>query len=91
MHGIKEYEAMAMLSLSDEERGIIKERFAELAENLTAVAAVDTRDIKPLVSVLGTYNILREDTSEQIIPRDELLNNAPEQYDGYFQVPGTLE
>ena len=47
--------------------------------------------MQPLVSVLDIKNVLREDIEAKTISRDEILENAPEQYDGYFQVPGTLE
>jgi len=33
---------------------------------------------------------MREDVAVKLLPRDELLANAPEEYDGYFKVPGTL-
>jgi aspartyl/glutamyl-tRNA(Asn/Gln) amidotransferase C subunit len=40
--------------------------------------------------VLNLQNVLREDAAKKLLSREELLSNAPEQYDGYFQVPGTL-
>jgi Asp-tRNA(Asn)/Glu-tRNA(Gln) amidotransferase C subunit len=34
---------------------------------------------------------MREDIAVKTISRDELLESAPEQYGGYFQVPRTVE
>ena len=36
-------------------------------------------------------NTHTDGTGCQIVSRDTLLENAPEEYDGYFQVPKTLE
>ena len=88
---IKKYEAIAMFDLSDGERKKISERAGFLAESSNMLEKIDTDGIEPLVSVLDIHTVLREDKSEKVLTRDEILANAPEQYDGYFQVPGTLE
>jgi len=91
MLDIKEYEAMAMFDLPDDERAQIGKRFETLVDSLAALERIDTDNTEPLVTVLDIKNILREDVSEKLLTRDEILSNAPEQYDGYFRVPGTLE
>jgi len=79
------------LKLTDEEKEFIEDKKKLLDESFTVLAQINTDDIEPLVSVLETENILREDVSRKMISREELLKNAPEQYDGYFQVPKTVE
>ena len=88
---IRAYEAMAMFDLPEDEREDLGRRFGDLAGGLTALEQIDTDNTEPLVTVLDLRNILRGDVSEKLITRDELLSSAPEQYDGYFKVPGTLE
>ncbi|MCL2200932.1 MAG: Asp-tRNA(Asn)/Glu-tRNA(Gln) amidotransferase subunit GatC [Oscillospiraceae bacterium] len=88
---ISQYEAMAMLDLQEGEREMLAERLNLLFEGFAKLESADVEGVEPLVSVIDRYNVLREDVAEKIITRDELLANAPEQYDGYFQVPGTLE
>jgi len=90
MLDIREYEAMAMLDLADDEREAIGKRFDALVSSFAALERVDTGGVEPLVTVLGERNTMREDVAAQLLPRDELLAAAPEQYDGFFQVPGTL-
>jgi len=90
MFEIKDYEAMAMLDLQDDERDLLRGRLEDLCESFGALEKIDTDDAAPLVTVLDARNIMREDVAEKLFTRDELLANAPEQYDGYFQVPGTL-
>jgi aspartyl/glutamyl-tRNA(Asn/Gln) amidotransferase C subunit len=91
MLNITEYEAMAMLDLQDDERVMLSRRIRDLAGGLTAFERIDTDEVESLVTVLGLHNIFREDAAEKLLSRDEILASAPEQYDGYFQVPGTLE
>ena len=80
-----------MLDLSESERAGLKERFDEVADGFSAIDAFDTSGVEPLVSVLDLNNVMREDISAKFMPREELLKNAPEQHDGYFQVPATID
>ena len=86
-----DYERMAMLDLSDAERLRLKERFDEIAGGFSALDAVDVDGVEPLISVLDLQNIMREDVSAKFILREELLSSAPEQHDGYFRVPATID
>jgi len=88
---IKDYEAMAMLDLPEDERAVLGERLNEIEAGFAALEQIDTDGVEPLVTVLDTINIMREDVAIKQFTRDEILANAPEQQDGYFQVPGTLE
>ena len=91
MKDIKEYEAMAKLDLPETERQWAAGRLAELVNGFSALAEIDCSGTEPLVTVLDIKNILRDDAAGKFITRDELLANAPEVYDGYFQVPKTLD
>ena len=86
-----DYEKMAMLDLSDTERSCLKERFDEIIGGFSALDAFDTSDVEPLVSVLDIHNVMREDISSKSISREKLLENAPEQREGYFVVPAAID
>ena len=90
MINIKEYEDMMMFDLPDDERARLSLRLNALADSFAVLGQVNTDGAEPLVTVLDLQNIMREDVSGQLVTRDELMSNAPEQYDGYFKVPGTL-
>ena len=85
------YEPMAKLSLDCESRAWADEIIARLEGEFEKMESVDTEGVEPLVTVLDLRNVLREDVSSQLVERDTLLENAPEEYDGYFQVPRTIE
>jgi aspartyl-tRNA(Asn)/glutamyl-tRNA(Gln) amidotransferase subunit C len=91
MENIKDYEAMAKLDLPEAERRWVSERADMLIDSFDKLDGVDTLGIEPLITVLDVKNVFREDLSVKMLPREELLANAPDQYEGYFQVPRTLE
>jgi len=91
MINIRDFEAMAMLDLADAERAALSGFLGDLTEGFAVLEQVDTDGAEPLVSVLSLNNILREDIAGKLLSRVEVLSNAPVQYDGYFQVPGTLD
>ena len=85
------YEPMAKLSLDSETRAWADDIIARLEGEFSKLESVSADGVEPLVTVLDLKNVLREDVSCQIVSRETLLENAPEEYDGYFQVPKTLE
>ena len=80
-----------MLCLSDDERVVLMERFDAISDGFSALDAYDTDGALSLVSVLELKSVLREDVSEKFISREELMANAPESFDGYFQVPAAID
>ncbi|MCL2877176.1 MAG: Asp-tRNA(Asn)/Glu-tRNA(Gln) amidotransferase subunit GatC [Acidobacteria bacterium] len=91
MKDIKDYEAMAKLDLSEAERSWVSDRADMLMDGFNQLNDVDTSGVEPLVTVLNVKNVFREDIGVKMLSREELLANAPEQHDGYFKVPKTLD
>jgi len=91
MRKFEDYESMAMLDLSETERVRLRERFDEIASGFSALDVYDTDGVEPLVTVLDLKNVMREDVSSKMVTRDELFSNAPEQSDGYFRVPASID
>ena len=82
---------MAMLDLPDDERALLSAQLDDMTTGFDKLGLIDTDDAEPLVSVIEMHNVMREDIPGKLLRREEILANAPEQHDGYFQVPGTLE
>ena len=91
MRNFKDYENMAMLDLPDPERVKLEARFDEIVSGFAALDEFDTDGVLPLISVLDVQNVLREDIVAKLFSRDEVLENAPENHDGYFQVPAAID
>jgi len=90
MCDIEEFEAVVMLDLPDGERYRIARCIEELERGFAALEQISTEGVEPLVTVLDATNIMRDDIARKLFTRDEILENAPEQYDGFFKVPGTI-
>ena len=91
MLDIQMYADIEKIRLAEEENTWVRQSATLLEESFAALAAVATDDVEPLVTVLDIKNVLREDVAQKLVSREELLSGAPEQYDGYFQVPRTLD
>ena len=91
MSKLEKYEPMAKLVTEGDERAWAEDIIERLEKEFDAFEAIDTEDVEPMVTVLELTNVLREDVSEQIVSRETLLENAPAEYDGYFEVPRTIE
>ncbi|MCL2046735.1 MAG: Asp-tRNA(Asn)/Glu-tRNA(Gln) amidotransferase subunit GatC [Oscillospiraceae bacterium] len=91
MKDISKFEGIAMLELGESDRQRLEELADTIIDNFDALEKIDTNDVKPLVSVLETINVLREDIVIKNVSRDELMTRAPEHNDGYYQVPATIE
>ena len=91
MQNIKSYEAMVKLDLPDEQRQWVSGCADMLIQSFEQLRDIDVSGVQPMVTVLDIHSVLREDTSVKVISREELLSNAPEQYDGYFQAPKILD
>jgi len=90
MKNIEDYEAMAKLDLSESERSWVSGSADFLVDSYNRLDGIDTSGVEPLITVLDVKNVFREDISVKMLPRAELMANAPDQSEGYFKVPKTL-
>jgi len=86
-----DFERMAKLRLDDSECEVVKKRFDAVSGEFKRLEQYDTSETLPLVTVLDSENIMRDDIPEKHISRDVLLANAPEQQDGYIRVPASID
>lgn len=85
------YESMTKILLSESERSEISAQADKLVSSFAALESINTSNVDVLFTVLDIKNVFRDDVAVKEISKETLLSNAPEQYDGYFQVPKTLE
>ena len=52
---------------------------------------LDTTQVEPMSHVFSMNNVFREDVVTNRDDRDNILKNAPEQKEGAFKVPKTVE
>ena len=88
---IRKLSKMAKLNLPEDESEKIEKYMEILVKDLERLAEVDTDNVKPFVHATERTNVLREDKVVKEIDKETLLANAPEQSNGYFKVPKTVE
>ena len=83
--------ALAKLAISDQSFSQVKENFESTLKLFDELTQVDTSGIAPLVSPGDRHQTLRADTSETLVERAELMQNAPAQEHNYFAVPRVID
>ena len=84
-------EHLNQLALTPEEQEDMLAFFAAREADWETLAGIDTANVERMVHVRPMVNVLREDIPSQPFSRDDLLAQAPEFMDGYWQVPRVLQ
>lgn len=84
-------EKLNKLKLTEEESAAVLSFFEQQEKEIRTLDAIDTADVERMVHVMPMENILREDVMIKNYTRDDLQEDAPESYDGYWQVPRLVE
>jgi len=79
------------LSLDDMEQDRVLAAFKMMSAGEELLAAFDTSGTERMVHVIQLTNVLREDNSSQPFAREKLLQGAPQQTDGCWQVPRLID
>ncbi|MCI5699292.1 MAG: Asp-tRNA(Asn)/Glu-tRNA(Gln) amidotransferase subunit GatC [Lachnospiraceae bacterium] len=84
-------EKLNKILLSEEEREEMLCFFEKQSENVSGLDAIPTQDVERMVHVMPMTNVIRDDVAIKQFTRDQLQEDAPESYDGYWQVPRLVE
>ena len=82
---------LAKLDLSDEEKEAAKKDMGRMLDYIDMLNQLDTEGVEPMSHVFPVHNVFREDVVTNGDDRENMLANAPEQRDGAFVVPRTVE
>ena len=80
---------LAQLELSGTEKEQAKEDMGKLLDYIDKLGELDTEGVEPMSHVFPVKNVFREVTNGDT--REEILKNAPDQKEGAFKVPKTVE
>ena len=81
---------LARLALSEEEILSLSEELGAILEYAAQVSALDTHDVLPTAHPLPLVNVFRPDEARPGLPRDEVLEAAPDVQEDRFRVPRIL-
>ena len=88
---IKYLEELSRLRLSHEEEEKAKSELTKILEYIDMLNELDTADVEPMSHPFPYTNNFREDECRESTDRELILKNAPQQKDGCFKVPTTVE
>ena len=82
---------LAKLELSEEEKEQAKKDMGSMLDYIDKLNELDTTDVEPMSHVFPVNNVFREDIVENGDDRKNILKNSPEEKEGSFKVPKTVE
>jgi aspartyl-tRNA(Asn)/glutamyl-tRNA(Gln) amidotransferase subunit C len=78
---------LARLSLTAEEKERFAKQLGKIIDHFNELKSVDTTNIEPMAHALPITNVMREDVVVPPPGSAVLLENAPDQENGFFWVP----
>lgn len=84
-------EKLAKLELSQEEKQNQKKEMQSIVSYMEVLNTLDTTGVEAMTHIYPIKNVFRKDEVVPSYDREELLENAPEQKDGCYKVPKTVD
>lgn len=91
LHSLTE---LARISCTKDEEENLLQDFQKILEYVERLNEVDTSQASPCNHVLENFvNVMRDDVviEDRILPRDVILENAPDKTGGLFKVPTVIK
>ncbi len=82
---------LAKLELSAEEKEQAKKDMGDMLDYIDKLNELDTSSVEPMSHVFPLNNVFREDVVVNGDDSENILKNAPEEKDGSFVVPKTVD
>jgi len=82
---------LARLEIRESEEERILDDLNRILNWVEKLGEIDTSQVEPLTHITTEVNVLREDIVAETLPREQALQNAPQQDGEHFQVPKVIE
>ncbi|MCI6795546.1 MAG: Asp-tRNA(Asn)/Glu-tRNA(Gln) amidotransferase subunit GatC [Lachnospiraceae bacterium] len=82
---------LAKLKPSEEEKIQARKDMQQMLDYIDKLNDLDTSGVEPMSHLFPLNNVFREDTVTNGDDRENMLLNAPEEKDGQYVVPITIE
>ncbi len=84
---VKHVAKLARLELTEEETNRYSKQLGDILKYVEQMNEIDTTGIEPMPHAIPVFNVMREDIVKYDSTKDEMLQNAPYEEDGFFRVP----
>lgn len=88
---VKYLESLGRIELTEEQREATEKDLQDILTYIDTLNELHTDGVEPLSHSFPVTNVMREDTVAMHNTRDDILQNAPEEKDGCFVVPKTVD
>ena len=78
---------LARLELTEKEKVTYTKQLGDVLKYVDAMNEVNTDNIEPMAHAIDFVNVMREDEVYYEQSKEELMKNAPNEENGFFQVP----
>ena len=78
---------LARLELSEEEKQLFTKQLDDILKYVEQMSDIDTSNVEPMASAIPVTNVMRDDEVVYANTKEELMQNAPDEEDGFFRVP----
>lgn len=91
MEDVRKVALLARLRLSDDELAVMQQQLSSILGYMDMLQEVDVTDVPTTAQVTDVVNIVRPDEVRPSLPVEAVLENAPDQAEGYFKVKPVFE
>lgn len=78
---------LARLELTDEKVAQYSAQLGDILGYMDKLGELDTASVEPMYTPVDHTTVLREDEVKKLVPREDILKNAPETDGAFFIVP----
>ncbi len=78
---------LARLELTEEEKEKFTRQLGDVLKYVDQMNEVDTSNVEPLSHPIDFVNVMRDDVVKYEQTEEALMQNAPDEEDGFFRVP----
>ncbi len=82
---------IAMLSFSEEEVDIFTEKFQQVIDFVDKIKEVNTENVEPTFSINDDTQMLKDYEGDDVLTREEVLQNTKDHQYGYFKILRVVE
>lgn len=82
---------LARLDLGEEETATVQSDLNRMLGYFEQLSALGTEGVEEMQRPVALENVMREDEVGEMFSHEEAMRLAPEQQDGFFRVPRTVE
>ncbi|MGD2170248.1 MAG: Asp-tRNA(Asn)/Glu-tRNA(Gln) amidotransferase subunit GatC [Chlamydiota bacterium] len=90
---LEDLQKLARIKLKDEEKKDLLESLQKIVEYIDQLDSIDTKDVACCnhVSQVQNENVIRDDVVGELLSRETLLENAPDQIGGMIRTPPIMQ